>query len=277
MPHDPETTAAGFLGGDLSPAEREAFSHHLLSCNDCRTEVEQGRQGRRLLESTRSKASGDLRGRVPALVDAEPADALSASRSGRRVARRWLVPAGVPVAAAAAVALILALSSGSAEPPSLRQAGAGFSTGHFPGAQLPTAGAPDLSALDLQPVGAGGGTCNGVEVDSYAYRDASGRRIVLDLSDDAFPEVRCAASALGVLSGAEPLPQPTKVERWVGEGGWFVELLLPRTDAGVAVQAVVLSVVFGLLFRPARRSGLLQLWAGVAVFTAGLFVLRGAH
>ena len=79
------------------------------------------------------------------------------------------------------------------------------------------------------------------------------------------------------MTTVERLPQPTELERWVGEGGWFVELLLPRTDAGVAVQAAIVSVVFGLLFRPARRSGLLQLWAGVAVFTAGVFVLRGAH
>ncbi|MBW3648342.1 MAG: hypothetical protein KY440_11335 [Actinobacteria bacterium] len=57
----------------------------------------------------------------------------------------------------------------------------------------------------------------------------------------------------------------------------MVDLLLPSTDAGVAQQAVVLTVVFGLLFRRARRSGLLQLWAGLVVFTAGLFVLRGVH
>ena len=70
---------------------------------------------------------------------------------------------------------------------------------------------------------------------------------------------------------------PTDLERRVAEGGWLVELLLPRTDAGVAVQAVVLAVVFLLLLRPARRSGLLQLWAGVLALTAGLFVLRGSH
>ena len=73
------------------------------------------------------------------------------------------------------------------------------------------------------------------------------------------------------------LPEPTKLERWVSEGGWFVDLLLPSTDAGVAVQAVILSVVFALLFVPARRLGVVQLWAGTAVFMAGLFVLRGAH
>lgn len=78
-------------------------------------------------------------------------------------------------------------------------------------------------------------------------------------------------------AASDRLPQPTELERWVGEGGWLVDLLLPSTDAGVLVQAVVLTLVFALLFLPARRLGVLQLWAGVAVFTAGLFVLRGAH
>ena len=74
-----------------------------------------------------------------------------------------------------------------------------------------------------------------------------------------------------------PLPQPTDLERRVAEGGWLIELLLPRTDAGVAVQAVVVAAVLLLLLRPARRAGLLQLWVGVLALTAGLFVLRGAH
>ncbi len=73
------------------------------------------------------------------------------------------------------------------------------------------------------------------------------------------------------------LPQPTNLERWVGEGGWFVELLLPRTDAGVLGQSIVMSIVFGMLLRPARRVQLMQLWVGGAVFTAGLFMLRAAH
>jgi hypothetical protein len=71
--------------------------------------------------------------------------------------------------------------------------------------------------------------------------------------------------------------EPTRFERWVGEGGWLVDLLLPSTDAGVAGQAVAVTVIFGLLLRPARRSGLTQLWLGSAVFTAGLFMLRAAH
>ncbi len=75
----------------------------------------------------------------------------------------------------------------------------------------------------------------------------------------------------------QQLPQPTELERWVGEGGWLVELLLPRTDAGVLFQAIVVGVAFALLLRPARRVELMQLWLGGLVFTAGLFMLRAAH
>lgn len=84
---------------------------------------------------------------------------------------------------------------------------------------------------------------------------------------------------LGVVGGTAEgqLPQPTDLERRVGEGGWLVDLLLPSTDSGVLVQAIVVSVVFALLVRPARSAALMQLWTGGAVFTAGLFVLRAAH
>lgn len=80
-----------------------------------------------------------------------------------------------------------------------------------------------------------------------------------------------------LLSAQRPLPQPTRLERWVGNGGWLVDLLLPSTDAGVLGQACVVSLLFALLIRPARRLRLMQLWAGGAAFTAGLFVLRAAH
>ncbi len=72
-------------------------------------------------------------------------------------------------------------------------------------------------------------------------------------------------------------PQPTDLERRVSEGGWLVEVLLPRTDAGVLVQAIVVGAVFALLLRPARRVQLVQLWLGALLFLAGLFVLRASH
>jgi hypothetical protein len=84
-------------------------------------------------------------------------------------------------------------------------------------------------------------------------------------------------SRSSAAAATEQLPQPTDLERWVGEGGWFVDLLPPRTDAGVAAQAVVVAFVFALLLVPARRLQLMQLWTGGLVFTAGLFMLRANH
>jgi hypothetical protein len=80
-----------------------------------------------------------------------------------------------------------------------------------------------------------------------------------------------------MLTADQPLPQPTRLERWVGHGGWFVDLLLPSTDAGVLAQAVIVLILFALLIRPARRTRLMQLWMGGAAFTGGLFVLRASH
>ena len=73
------------------------------------------------------------------------------------------------------------------------------------------------------------------------------------------------------------LPVPTRAERWVSEGGWLVDLLLPSTDRGVAQQAVVVGVVFLALLPRAWRADLTQLWAGSLIFTSSLFVLRSLH
>jgi hypothetical protein len=56
------------------------------------------------------------------------------------------------------------------------------------------------------------------------------------------------------------------------------DLLLPTTDAGVAVQAVIAAVLFGaLLVRTRDEPDLRLLVAGGMVFVAGLFMLRAAH
>ncbi len=58
----------------------------------------------------------------------------------------------------------------------------------------------------------------------------------------------------------------------------MIELLLPRTDAGVVVQAVVAVVIIGLaLWFARRRPDARLLVIGVAVLTAALFGLRAVH
>lgn len=195
MRHDPEGDAARFLGGAMTAQDHEVFSAHLLGCPDCWTEVDQARRGRSLAESTRRAAPVALRDHVRGLVEAEALSQPAAAP--RRRVQRWLLPVGVPVAAALVLTLILSLGAGTSEPPSLRQAVADFSAQELPGAQPPVQRAPDLSALDLQPVGAGGGTYAGLEVDGYAYRDPAGRRVVLYLSDQPFPEAPGAQQLAG--------------------------------------------------------------------------------
>lgn len=187
MKHQPESDAAAYLGGVMGRAEKDRFIAHLVGCADCWTEVEQARRGRTLVESARVAAPGALRDRVRGLVEAEAQPPAAAPRHLRSRTRRWLLPVGAPVAAAAVIALVLT-TGGTSEPPSLQAAVADFSAERLPGAELPDQRAPDLSDLQLQPVGAGGGSYAGLEVDGYAYRDPAGRRIVLYLSDEPFPE-----------------------------------------------------------------------------------------
>lgn len=192
MAHDPETAAARYLGGDLRPGESERFSRHLLTCADCRSEVEQGRRGRALLEAQRSVVSAQLRDRVRALVDSEPSAAPAARPAFRR--------RGVVLAVAASLAGLLAVGAlvRTPEPGALREAVQDYAAGQLPGTGLPDGAAPDLSALRLQSVGAGGGTYAGLDVDGFAYRDPAGRRVVLYLSDQPFPEPTDARRLAGV-------------------------------------------------------------------------------
>ncbi len=59
---------------------------------------------------------------------------------------------------------------------------------------------------------------------------------------------------------------------------WLIELALPRTDRGVAVQLAVLLVVAAAVMWRVRRDSVLRFFFGsLTFFILGLFVLRGAH
>lgn len=58
----------------------------------------------------------------------------------------------------------------------------------------------------------------------------------------------------------------------------MIELLLPRTDAGVLAQLIVAVVVFGALAVAVRRNrDLLVFVGGLATVTAAWFALRTVH
>lgn len=204
MGHDPERAASSYLAGDMSAEQRSAFSEHLLACDACWSEVSLAQQGRGALEAARTVAPADLRDRVRALADTQgpgpQADRTQDHGSGgpgtpARGGGRRRAPVLVAVALLGAVLGGAAVQTGlgrsaagpAADPAALRAAVVDFSARELPGRQLPDGGAPDLSALALRPVGAGGGSYAGLDVDGYAYRDEAGRRIVLYLSAEPFP------------------------------------------------------------------------------------------
>lgn len=72
--------------------------------------------------------------------------------------------------------------------------------------------------------------------------------------------------------------EPSRTEEWISEGGWLVEILLPRTDAGVMVQLIVVLAASALLVWRVRRHSELRFFVvSCSVFVLGLFMLRALH
>src|SRR3990170_3859085 len=66
--HNPERSAAEFLGGQMSRRHRRAFEEHIIDCEECWHEVELGRAGRTAAESGRDIAPQAMRERLRASV-----------------------------------------------------------------------------------------------------------------------------------------------------------------------------------------------------------------
>jgi hypothetical protein len=193
MRHDPERAAAAYLGGELSPRQRERFEAHLLGCEDCWREVTAGRDGRALAESLREVAPQHLRERIRASIAAAPAPR-----------RRWVrLPAllgavGVLVALGLAGGLLAGRAHAPAQPAPIAAAVASYRDGV---AAWESSAAPpparQLGGLAWQ--GARRGELAGLPVVAHAYQDAAGHRVVLLVAGHSFPQ---AVGARHASSGA---------------------------------------------------------------------------
>lgn len=68
------------------------------------------------------------------------------------------------------------------------------------------------------------------------------------------------------------------VEQWVEGGGWLVEVLLPRTDAGVAAQLAFVVVTGSVAWWAVRKHRDARFLVGAVVFfVLSLFALRTLH
>ncbi len=68
------------------------------------------------------------------------------------------------------------------------------------------------------------------------------------------------------------------IEQWVARGGWLVEVLLPRTDAGVAAQLGLLMVIGAVsLWMTRRRPDARFVVVPALALVVMLFGVRALH
>jgi len=213
--HEPEHSAAEYLGGAMSARQARRFEAHLVECEECWREVAEGRRGRQVAEAARELAPPVLREDVRASLAMRP----------RRNPRPWIVRS----AAGAVVVLALAISGvvvlrGPRQPGAIAEA-----VGDYRGARLAASGPaarppPELTGAGLSLVAQGGGAVGALAVDAYAYRDNVGHRLLLYLSDHPFP----------VAAGAHHSSQPEGP--WVGSDSGVEMLCASRPEAFLALS-----------------------------------------
>ena len=228
MRHDPEESAAAYLGGELRRRQREQFETHLLECDGCWSQVVLGRRGRALAESLREVAPQRLRERVRATVEVTPS-------AHRRASRR-----GALAATMAVLAVVVAgglLIQGPTQPPAIAAAAASYRADASVFADA--AEAPPTQRLgDLQWRGSGRGEMAGIPVVAHSYEDTEGHRVVLLRTERLFPEA----------AGARPMPGGAT---WIAEVDGVVLFCAERPAPSLVVGQDRAEVLLA-----ARRLGL---------------------
>ncbi|MFI7577760.1 anti-sigma factor family protein [Micromonospora sp. NPDC049497] len=197
MRHDDGATVGAYLAGELPDGPREAFETHLLTCDRCWSEVDTGRRGRALAHLAREPAPPHLVARLTGAVAAERQPGDDAAIDGRtswlgrlrhgRDRRSWALAAAALVLVAVLGAAVVGRNTASTPAPQITVAVAGYHDDRLPGTNIPAQPGPDLSALRLSAAGASAGHLAGQPVTGYAYRDDTGRRLIIYVSDEPFP------------------------------------------------------------------------------------------
>lgn len=216
MSHNPQDDAAAYLGGAMSSRRGKRFEAHLVSCEECWSEVSQARRGRAGAEALRELAPQSLREAIRASVMSRPA-------SNHRNRPLWI---GALAAAVAVSAVVVAVFLGRTGPPatdrqpeSVAQALADFTHGRIPAEKPVSRPAPDLTQIGFAVAGTGAGEVGRIAVDGFSYRDGAGRRLQIYLSDEPFPEAAGArrfsradgpwmasSNGVGLLCSEKPMP-----------------------------------------------------------------------
>lgn len=196
MGHDPELAAATYLGGAMGRRARSRFETHMMGCDDCWAEVGAGRLGRSVAESAREAAPTQLRDRVRGVIEQAATERAHTRRARFATVVRAKPFALAGVMATAAVVAIVGVglsvgvgpgTRGRGEPPVVAAALTAYWTATLPGKTMTNTAVPDLSRLGLSPIGVSAGRLDTMAVDAYAYRDATGARLVVYFGTQSFP------------------------------------------------------------------------------------------
>jgi hypothetical protein len=199
---------AGFLAGELSPADARRWDEHLLECEQCWRAVREDRAGRQAGELLRRPAPAGLADRVAFAVEVAAAGRTAAqqARPGRRLAG-WRLAAAGTLAAGLAVTLMAVLLPG------------GHQTGSVPAAvtavaRYAQAVSPPAREQPTHP----GGRAVPVQVGRTVTVTAGGQQIVMRTW-------RLGGTEAVVAVSGQPFPMPPGAASVSGAGmAWSARL-----------------------------------------------------
>jgi len=210
---------AGFLTGDLDPAQARRWDEHLLECEACWRAVREDRAGRQAAQMLRQPAPAGLADRVAFAVEVAAAGQTAARRHGSPPAlssrwarsggwQRWPRLAGAgTVAVAVLVTLVVVLLPG------------GHQTRSMPAAVAAVADyAQAVPPLAPGQHSVSGGRAAPVEVGHPVTVTAGGQKIVLRTW-------RLGGTEAVVAVSSKPFPMPPRAQGVAGRGmAWSVRI-----------------------------------------------------
>jgi hypothetical protein len=184
--HEPDSDAAAYVTGTMTPEERERFEAHLLTCETCWREVRLDREGRALAGSAREAAPAELRESVRAAVLAAAPDRTVSPPTTPFRRRRDRLRGLAAVAAVFALLVAGIVAHGASAPSTIDTAMTAYALAQIEAHHEPMP-APDLGTLGLAHTGATHMQLGAMDVEAFAYRTDAGARMTVFLADQPFP------------------------------------------------------------------------------------------
>jgi hypothetical protein len=200
---------AGFLAGELGPADARRWDEHLLECEQCWRAVREDRAGRQAAELLRRPAPAGLADRVAFTVEVAAASGPAARPQGRPGRRQawWRLAGAATLAAGLAVTLLMVLLPGGRQTGSMPAAVAAV-------ARYAQAVPPPAREQPAHP----GGPAAPVQVGRPVTVTVGGQQILMRTW-------RLGGTEAVVAVSGQPFPMPPGAASMSGAGmAWFARL-----------------------------------------------------